>query len=565
MKVSISWLKELVDLKVSLKELITLIPMRTIGLKETNENFLELDMKGYNRADLLSMRGVAYEVAAITDSPLEFPTTPQDFVWVGKDLPKIEVAVEDENLCPVYCVAKIEGLKVGISNKEWTKKLADCDIRSVNNIADVTNLMMLEYGQPMHAFDSDVVSSENIIVKLASPGDSLQTLDGKLRKLDKSDLLITDPQKTLGLAGVMGGKDSEVSDATTTILLEAAIFDPVTIRKTATRLGLRSEASKRFEHGLSKMRLLQALDAAIQIYQQLGGKLTAINLVGNFETTEKKLDLRVSKVNSLLGLNLDEKTIKECLQKLNFTVSASLSDTLEVTVPYFRLDINIEEDLIEEVARIYGYEKIPSNELKGDLPEKLDQTLPNFIYDLKETLANAGLTEVQSYSFFSTKVLQALGFNKENADKAVRVANPISSETEYMRTYIWPNLVEVVGKNMRVGYKDIAIFEVGKVYNPVKGELPNESYRLAIALMNGGDNPAAELASLTKVIKNITLKTGGMMKELEELFHPNRYANVETNGKPIGGLAEVHPRFLNYFGIEKKVAIFEIAMETLIN
>lgn len=570
MNVSISWLKELVDLNVSINELITLLPIRTIGLKEVNEDFIELDMKGYNRADLLSMRGVAYEVAALTDSPLRFlAQTPKDFTWASKDLQKVKVEIQNEKLVTVYCVAKIEKLKVEPSNKELAKRLTDCDMRPVNNIADITNLVMLEYGQPMHAFDAKAVSNETIIVNLASQGDSLQTLDGKLRKLDKSDLLIADPQKTLGLAGVMGGKDSEVSDSTTTILLEAAIFDPVTIRKTATRLGLRSEASKRFEHGLSKIRLLQALDAAIRMYQDLGGKLTAINLVGNFETTEKKLDLRVSKVNSLMGIPLDEETITNCLTKLNFSVNLASHSTsgnviLEVAVPYFRLDINIEEDLIEEVARIYGYEQIPSKPLEGELPEKLDQSLPNFIYDLKKTLAGAGLTEVQTYSFYSTQVLRALGFDETNQDEIIKVTNPISAETEYLRTFIWPNLVEVVAKNIKQGYKDIAVFELGKVYMPQRGKLPKEIYRLAIALMNGTDNPIEELLTLQgEALRAWKVEKGGLVKKMEKLealFHPNKYATVKANNRVIGKIAEVHPRFLNHFGIDKRVAILEISL-----
>ena len=560
MKVSISWLKELVDLKVSIEDLITLLPMRTIGLKDVTDDFIELDMKGYNRADLLSMRGVAREVAAITGSNVKFIDEDNNLTHVQKNVRQAKVQVENPNLCPVYCIAKIEGLKSGPSKPDLVKKLADSGMRTANNIADVTNLVMLEFGQPMHSFDADKVADESLVVRLASQGETLQTLDGKTRKLDATDLLIADPEKPLGIAGVMGGKDSEATETTTTILLEAAIFDPISIRKTVQRHNLYSEASKRFQHGLTKTNLLQALSAAIKMYADLGGKLTAISLIGNLEDKPKIVTLRHEKVNSLIGIEIPVKQIEQSLQSLGFHLRGVNVNAWEVTVPYFRLDINIEEDLIEEVARIYGYAKIPAKELEGELPEKIDQSLPNYIYDLKKTLADAGLTEVQTYSFVSTKVLQALGANEENLKKAVRIANPISSETEYMRTFIWPNLIEVIEKNMKQGYKDIAIFEIGKIYQPG----PKEEYRLAIALMNGTDNPIEELISLAGNLPGCKLEKGGLMKELEILFHPNRYATVKAGNNVIGEVTEVHPRFLNNFGVDKRVAILEISIEDLI-
>src|SRR3989338_7816332 len=558
MKVSLSWLKELVDYQLTSEELANKLSLTSIGVKQQTEDYLELDLT-YNRGDLLSLWGVAYEVSAITDAPLKFlGDIPDDYIWVGKNLPQVKVEIEEEKLCPVYCVAKIENLKVEHSDDTWIKKLSDSGMRYINNIADATNLIMLEYGQPMHAFSAKAIKNETIKVRVSKKGEMLKTLDNKVRKLE-DDLLITDSESILGMAGVMGGKDSEISEDTTTILLEAAIFDPLSIRQTSKRHGLYSEASKRFQHGLTKLRLLQALDGAIKHYQSLGGQLTAITLKGDFGQEKRSIDLSIQKTNSLLGVLLDEETITKALQKLNFTVSKKDSDTLEVIPPYFRMDINIEEDVIEEVARIYGYQKIEGQPLDGEKPEKLDQSLQKFIYNIKLALKDAGLTEVQTYSFFSTKVLQAL------KPDAVKIANPISSETEYLRTFIWPNLIEVVAKNIRAGFKDIAIFEIGKVYSPG----PTESYRLSIALMNNTDNPIEELVSVIASIakqslKGLELKEGGMMKELETLFHSKRYASVEDNGKPVGDLAEVHPRFLNEFGIDKRVAILETRIGPLL-
>ncbi len=575
MQVSKSWLQELVDLKVSIKEVERLLPLRTIATKEITDNFIELDMKGYNRADLLSMRGVAKEVAAVTNSTIAFSVTdPKDYAWVGRNLPPVRVEVEDKNLCPVYCIVKIEGLQSGPPKPEWVKKLTDSGMRSVNNIADITNLIMLEFGQPMHSFDAEKVTDETLIVRTARNGETLETLDGKKRTLDASDLLITDPEKVLGIAGVMGGKDSEASETTTTIFLEAAIFDPVSIRKSSQKHNLYSEASKRFQHGLTKTNLQQALSAAIKMYEELGGKVTAISMTGDLEDQSKTVQLTQEKVNSLIGIDIPAGDVEKYLHSLGFQTSHSSSgnSSWDVIVPYWRLDINLEEDLIEEVARMYGYENIPPQELKGELPEKIDQSLPNLIYDLKKKLADTGLTEVQTYSFYSSKILCALLNRGGTSTKAlevpplgsiVKVANPISSETEYLREYIWPNLVEVVEKNIKQGYRDIAIFEIGKVYSPG----PKEGYRLAVTLMNGTDNPIEELITIAKdaiapLQHDMIIEHGGLMKELEHMFHPTRFATIKVGEKIIGGIAEVHPRFLNQLGVGRRVAILELTLGT---
>lgn len=543
MKVSINWLKELIDLKVPVEELVRLLPLRTIGTKEITEDFIELDMKGYNRADLLSMRGIAYEVAAITDSELIFKEPLEgDFIWNQQKLPETPCEIEDEALCALQGIAKIEGLKIGPSKDEWVKKLADSGMRSVNNVVDVTNLIMLEYGQPLHSFDASTIKDETINVRVAKAGEEITTLDGKLRKLDTSDIVLADTKGPIDVAGVMGGKNTETSDSTNTILLTASFFNPQMIMKTTHKLGLYSEASKRFQHGLTKKRLLQSFNAAIKMYESLGGKLTAINLVGNQEDKLKTITLTQSKINSLIGVEISAKEVEESLKKLGFFLT-SQDNGWEVTVPYWRLDIDIEDDLVEEVARLYGYEKIPATELKGELPTKIDQKRFEFLYQLKTDLAGSGLTEVQTYSFYSTQVLNNLNLDKNNL---VKLLNPISAETEYLKDKLWPNLLEVTAKNIKNGIKDIAIFEIGKTYFPAKGEMPEEKYHLSITLSNGTDNPIAELY---QIAKKLNLNLEGAKIEPRDYFHPTRYTD---------GLAEIHPRFVNKFGTEQRVAVLEI-------
>ncbi|EKD85405.1 MAG: phenylalanyl-tRNA synthetase beta subunit [uncultured bacterium] len=559
MKVSIKWLKELVDLKTPVEELVRLLPLRTIGTKEVTDNFIELDMKGYNRADLLSLRGVALEAAAITNSPTGFKPAVIEQITYDADFPKVNISVEDEKLCPVYCLAKIEGLKVKPTAQEEVKKLEDSGMRTVNNVADVTNLVMLEYGQPMHAFDAEKVRG-CVKVRVAKENEKITTLDGKIRDLNKEDLLIGDENEPIGIAGVMGGKDSEISENTTSILLEAAIFDPISLRKSSLRHGLYSEASRRFQHGLTKTNLLQALSTAIKMYEKLGGKLTAITLTGDLKDEVKKVKLSQSKINSLIGVEIPPNEVESSLKKLGFTLEKEGQDW-EVTVPYWRMDIDIEEDLIEEVARMYGYEKIPPKELEGEMPQKIDQSFPKFIYDLKKALKEAGLTEVQTYSFYSSKTINDLRLTIYDL---IKISNPISSETEYMRDNLWPNLLEVTAINIKQGYKDIAIFEIGKVYILQKGDLPKEQYRLSIALSNGTTNPVEELYRIFQGVNLPHFQGVQLSKSVtltqKEYFHPTRFQALEDDGQTIGFIAEIHPRFVNKFGTEQRIAALEVKL-----
>lgn len=563
MKVSKNWLKELVDFKQSFEVFIELLNLRTIGTKEVTDKFIELDMKGYNRADLLSLRGVALESAAILGSKVNFSEIePASYYWTDKSLPSTPVSIEDEDLAQIQCVAKIEGLKFGNSPKEWVERLNDSGMRSVNNIADVTNLVMLEYGQPLHSFDEVTVKDDTINVRRAKDGEELKTLDGKLRKLTSEDIVLADEEKALDVAGVMGGLDTEIKETTQTILLSASLFNPTMVRRTGTRLGLTSEASKRFYHGLSKKRLLQAFDAAIRMYEkELGGKVTAVTLKGDFEDILEKIPVSLEKINSLIGVEFSSSQVEDYLKRLNFEIKNVTPESWVVTPPYYRLDVSIEEDVIEEVARMYGYEKIKPKALPGEKPEPADQNLFNLMSNLRKTLVDLGLTEVQTYSFYSTQVLDTLGFNEENKHELIKIVNPISAETEYLRQTGWANLVEAVGKNLRQGLKDVAIFEIGKIYWKHPEEGISEKFVLSVALTNETENPVAELNNILsqlnqKLNLGFEIKYGPPDQDLG-LFHPKRLGKVLLNEKQIGGIGEIHKRVLDKLGIQKRVAVFE--------
>lgn len=568
MKISINWIKELVKINKPMPDLIHEINMKTIGTKEITDKFIELDMKGYNRADLLSLRGAAYEFAALLESEVTFKeTSDSDFAWNNIDLPKLNVQIKDDQSCPFYALAKIEGLKVEPSDSETKEKLADSGQRSVNNLADITNLIMIEYGQPLHAFDASQVAEETIVVRKAKNNEEIKTLDAKLRKLTSGDLLITDPKKAIGIAGVMGGENTEVTRKTTTILLEAAIFEPTALRKTATRLGMQSEAGKRFYHGLTKKRLLQSLDAAIKQYQKIGGKLTALTIFDKFSDQKAEIKLRVSKTNSLIGLDFTEADIKALLTRLNFTLKTEKPRVFEVTRPYWRLDINIEEDLIEEVARIYGYDKIPSKALPGEAPKPIDQKSFELENNLKKLLMHQGMSEIQTYSFYSTNVLNALGWDETSKKFLIKLENPMSKETEYMRMNIWPNLTESAVFNNK-SFDSVAIYEIGKTY-ALKEGLPIEKNVLSLALINGTDNPILELIKIIYLTFEsleipINFDDSKQIGYTKHLFHPNKFKSITYKGKQVGGVAELHPQVADNFGAKNRIAVCEIDLEKIV-
>lgn len=581
MKVSISWLKELVEINTPIDQLAKQLNSKIQGgVKEVTDDYIELDLKGYNRADLLSLRGVALEVAALIGVKTAFKESAESkFPWVRQEISSTPVKVETQQNCPFYCIARIEGLRVDKSSPDWVKKLTDSGMRSINNVADVTNLVMLEYGQPTHAFDADRVKDQTLIVRMANTGEELITLDNKKRVLESTDIVIADPEKAVGLAGVMGGKDSEVVDSTTTILLEAAIFNSAAIKKTASRLGLPSEAGKRFQHGLTKTRLLQAVDAAVKMYEGLGGKLTAITIIDNSREQVHEIEVSHQKLNSLIGIDIKPEEIEKYLQKLHFKIIPHLpgenhddtsfhleggrTKTWKVTPPYWRLDVEIEADIIEEIARIYGYENIPPKELQGKEPQKIDQSIFELISNLKTALVKFGLDEIQTYSFYSTQVLKSFDITTK---RLLKIANPMSKETEYLKENNWPNLVEIVVKNIKQGFENIAIFEVGKIYYINEKEQPAEKYSLSIALVNGSDNPLAELYQIfNKLNKELNLKIKEVESETKlELFHPNRFIQLSYGEKMVGGLAEVHKRITDRLGINQRVAVLEIGITKLL-
>ncbi|MWC29011.1 phenylalanine--tRNA ligase subunit beta [Paenibacillus sp. MMS18-CY102] len=528
----------------------------TLGI---DDEVLELDLTP-NRSDCLSMLGVAYEVAALTGREVKLPETS---VMHSADQASahISVSIEAAELCSHYSARYIRGVKVAPSPQWLQNRLIAAGVRPINNVVDVTNYVMLEYGQPLHAFDAAKVAGGRIVVRQAKPGETLTTLDDQERTLEEQMLVIADAEKAIALAGVMGGANSEVSADTTDILLESARFDGSTVRKTSRQLGLRSESSARFEKEVDPGRVIAALNRAAYLLEQCAdGHVTE----GIVEAITSKMEpavvqVALNKINQYLGTNLSKLEVEAIFLRLGFEGSIDESGVFTITVPTRRGDITRDVDLIEEVARLYGYDNIPTTPIEGSTtPGAL--TKPQAIRrDLRKRLTDSGLNEVISYSFTGperTKLFPAL----TNGASPIRLAMPMSEDRSVLRTSLLPQLLEMAVYNRNRKNENIAVFELGSVFHTeeeVLTHLPQEKHRFALLLVGNAVqaqwNRKAEAYNFYHakgVVETIvnTLGISGLVRfeaAQPEGFHPGRTAAVllhtEAGTVTLGYVGQLHP------------------------
>ena len=570
---------------------------RELGLSEEHEGILELpadapvgapladylgdvvlDLHTWpNRADMMNMAGVAREVAAITGAALRLP----DSEHAESDADVTEaaaVAIDDPDLCARYIATVIESVRVGPSPRWMQERLRAAGQRPINNVVDVTNYVMLELGNPLHAFDADRLQGA-IVVRLASEGERLRTLDGEHRELSDDTLLITDDSGPIALAGVMGGLDSEVSERTTRVLLEAAQFDPASIRRTSTRLRLRSEASSRFERGLSPELAAHASRRATQLLVEVCGGTARRGAVDVYPRPQRqtRVVLERARLDTVLGFRVPDAEVESALGALGFAVAPEGGDEgraerFIVGAPWWRTDIAIADDLAEEVVRIAGYDRLPATTVRGRVPSYELAPLPALRDRVRRTLAAAGLQEVISYSLTSRETLarvQPAALLEANAPLQLR--NTLSSEHQVLRTSLRHSLLEAVDRNLRAGADEIAIFEAGRIYVPRRGAdgpLPDEREIVTGALC--GVERDRWGSPLDRALDFFDAK--GVIEELGERlaiafeYAPHeehgllagRCARISIGAAPVGTLGEVHPDTLEAFGVSRPVALFEL-------
>ena len=537
---------------------------------------LELELTP-NRGDCLSMVGVAREVAALLGTTMKLPEP----VYV--ELPesvvgRVQVDIDDPALCRRYVARLFSKIKIGPSPMWLQQRLRSAGVRPINNIVDLTNYVMMELGQPLHAFDYDKLVDGRIIVRRASEGETIISLDNMARHLTPEMLVIADPSGPVAVAGVMGGLSTEVTAATTNILLESAWFNPVSVRRTSRDLGLRSESSARFEKGIDIGGCMRAADRVAQLIQELGIGEVVAGAVDNYPMpeTEKTIQLRPARTTHVLGAQIPREETADMLRRLQFRVQDS-GENMLVTVPTHRPDVTLEEDLIEEVARLYGYDRIPGTLPTGATTRGARTGGQAFVKRVKEAMVSCGLNEVITYSFTSPRIFDQLGLPEDSPLRhTVNVMNPLSEEQSVMRTLLLPGLLEVLQRNHNRRVTDGAVFELGNVFYPRPGaSLPDEKPRLAAAMMGkipgGWASPDAPLDyyHLKGVLETVLATLGADGIAFVPVpdrpgFHPGRTALVEAGGRELGVIGELHPDVLEKLDLPQRVTGCELDLELLV-
>ncbi len=533
---------------------------------DLNDDVLEFEITP-NRPDCLNMIGIAREISATLGTEMYYPKIKLS-EEIKKTEDEISIDIEDPKGCHRYIGKVLKGIKVEPSPDWLQSLLMKAGVRPINNIVDATNYVMLEYGQPLHAFDLDKIPGKNIVVKKAEENSIFKTLDGNERKLNSKTTMITDGNKPLAIAGIMGGLESEVDENTTEILLESAIFEADGIRETSKRLNLRTEASSRYEKGVDKEVALTAINRVSQLIQTLTNCEIYKDVVDIYPVPFKEVsvELRVSRVNQLLGTNFTGEEIEGILNSLEVKVINN-NKTLLVTPPSFRSDLVKEVDYIEEVARIFGYDQIPSTmpeatiTLGGINPSTKVENL------LKNSLTAQGLYEVLTYSFVSPKSISKLGIPKGRPlQNTILLKNPLGEETSAMRTTLMPSMLEVLGRNYKKGNPTMKAFEIGRTFweNPSE-EMPLEKSKLVIGSYGAQEDFYSIKGNIEEMLTGIKINTLDFVKEpYHSTFHPGRCANIYTKGKLLGTFGEVHPKIAGNYGIEERCYLAEVDFEEIL-
>ena len=526
-----------------------------------DSDILELEITP-NRPDCLSIMGMAVETAASFDlktkhNEIKIENEVDDFSDHFDD-----IVIETEN-CKRYYSKILKNIKIGPSPLWLQAYLMQAGVRPISNIVDLTNFVMLEYGQPLHAFDLDSLTNKKIVVRMAKEGEETVTLDGETRKLTSDDILITDGSDIIGLAGIMGGLDSEITEKTVNVLLEGANFNKENIRKTSRRLNLRSEASSRFEKGIDPNLAKTSVDRVCQLAEMLGiAEVVGGNKdVGDFDKVPKEIKLRLQKVNDLIGVDFTIDEVANILNRLEIKTDVK-EDYLLAKIPSERLDLEIEEDLIEEVARIYGYDHIEPKKLRGTLTVGRKPRFRNVEDRIKNLLIGLGYSEFMTYSFVSPSSYEKANYN-EDEKNIIRILNPLGEDYSIMRTTIVPSMIDALAKNYVRGNENVGGFEIGNTFFPNEGELPSEKLKLTMGFYDLGDFYYLK-ESIEKILWYLGINDLEVRRKEVSFLHPGRSAEFILKGESLGVFGEVHPKVLENYGLKKKAYVAELDFDKIV-
>jgi phenylalanyl-tRNA synthetase beta chain len=538
-----------------------------------NQAIMEAEITS-NRPDCMGHMGVARELAAGLDRPFNrdfMPAFTGTASPPGKDL--VEVTIDDPDLCSRYIGGVIKSVKVGPSPHWLQRRLRACGVRPINNIVDITNYVLLEYAQPLHAFDLARLESGQIHVRRAREKEKLLSLDGNVRELTPDMLVIADAARPVAIAGVIGGEETAVTSATTDILLEAATFNGPSVRQTARALGLRTEASARFERALPPELALAGARRAASLIAELAGGSVHREWADIYPRPQEpvRINLRPAVVDEVLGTHVPLEEAEAILKRLNFHVKVLGGGEWDVLPPVFRLDVNIPEDLVEEIGRVYGYDRVPPT-LPGRRHEKWTPSVASIdrrLDSARDVLAGAAFTETWNPALVSGRELEALRV----AAHAMRVTNALSDDMDTLRTSLLPSLVATVALNRDRGRSAVSVYEIASAYLArvgEKGAQPDEPLRLAALATagmtedSGRDAFYALKSVLAGCIAALSAPACTYQRAAAELFHPGRCAAVIMDGRQLGYIGEVHPTVAAHRRIEGRLVAFEIDIEPVL-
>ncbi len=522
-----------------------------------------------------SVMGVARELAAAIEKTISKPVV--QVLCDESQLIDSMVSVEIKNVekCPRYACRLIKGVKVGPSPEWLQRKLIACDQRPVNNVVDATNLVLLEQGHPLHAFDFDSLAGRRVIVRRAENGEKFVSLDEKERLLSDDDLMICDSEKPVAIAGVIGGLNSEVNSETQNVLLESAYFEPAGIRRTSKRLNLQTEASRRFERGADPNQVLESLDRAAVLIQEICGGSICSGIIDQKEKdfSEKEVVCRLSRANAVLGTHIGMSEVESIFLRLGFSVRWDGKDVFTLSIPTYRVDIEEEIDLIEEIARIYGFENIPK-----PLPSYRSSDLPHapiflFEREIRSRLISAGLQEFLTCDLIGPKLIETINNPVMPEENVVKVLNPTSVEQSVLRTSLLPGLLHVAKHNYDRECHHVSGFEIGRVHFKEEGQFREQS--MAAILLMGNRNPShwerkeneIDFFDLKGIIEALFHETGiqsfTMRNRSVSHFHPGRQGTVFVEDLEVGTMGELHPSIIRQLDVPKKIYYAEIDLHLL--
>ncbi len=532
-----------------------------------HDDIIELEITP-NRPDCLSIIGMARETAATYNKKVQIPS-----IEISNEVDNIENYIEtievDSELCNRYYVKVIQNVKIKESPLWLQTRLMEAGVRPINNMVDITNYVMLEYGQPLHAFDLDKLNSKKIVVRRAENGETIKTIDEEERTLKASDLVIANGKEPIAIAGVMGGMDTEVDENTKTILLESANFNSKSVRLTAKDLALRTEASSRFEKGIDPNLCETAANRVCQLIEEIGAGTVVKDHIDIYENIkhEKEIHLRPNRVNKLLGVDLSLEDMKNYLERLDLKVNID-EDNLDVFVPTFRLDLEEEVDLIEEIGRLYGFHNIETKPLVGVLTRG-NKPYEKVIEDKANTiLQGLGLNQVMTYSFISPKAYDKLNVDKDSELRNyIKILNPLGEDYSVMRTTLISNMLNLLGRNFNYGVEECFMYEIGNIFLPM--ELPIKELPIEKKVLNIGMYGDVDFYDIKEIVEILLSRIG--INELEftreennPIFHPNRTANIMYKNEYIGIVGEIHMDIMEKFEIGKRVYMAELDFSKII-